>query len=67
MNSGYVLDSFAVMAWLKTPSPRLPMSAKFLWAITFVSAINAGEVAYALRKRFRAGDAKGIHARDYKV
>lgn len=60
MNRGYVLDSFAIMAWLKNSEPSASTVNGILLgdADVVMSAINIGEVAYTLRKRFRPKDAE---------
>ena len=60
MNSGYVLGSFAVLAWLKNFEPSASTVNGILLSDDYVamSAINVGEVVYTLQKRFSSGRAE---------
>lgn len=51
---GYVLDSFAILEWLKNQEPTATIVQKILTGDQPVamSAINVGEVVYILHKRF---------------
>jgi predicted nucleic acid-binding protein len=52
--TGFVLDSFAVLAWLKNAQPSSSTVQKILSGAKPVSmsAINIGEVVYILHKHF---------------
>ena len=52
--SGYVLDSFALLAWLNAEPSAAKVRNILQSRTTAISAINVGEVAYILRKRFDA-------------
>jgi predicted nucleic acid-binding protein len=54
LNWGYVLDCFAVVAWLKDSEPSSSVVNELLpgQPPVFMSAINVGEVIYTLQKRF---------------
>jgi ribonuclease VapC len=56
MTRGFVLDSFAVMAWLKNSEPSAGKVNGILVSgmPIAMSAINVGEVLYTLQKRFSA-------------
>ena len=54
MKPGFVLDSFAVLAWLKNAEPSASTVNQILLGGSDVamSAMNVGEVVYILQKRF---------------
>ena len=54
MGPGFVLDSFAVLAWLKNAEPSASTVNQILLGGSDVamSAMNVGEVVYILQKRF---------------
>jgi predicted nucleic acid-binding protein len=60
MKQGFVLDSFAVLAWLKNAEPSSSTVNQILLSGSDVamSAINVGEVVYILQKRFRPSQAE---------
>jgi predicted nucleic acid-binding protein len=60
VNTSYVVDSFAVMAWLKDAEPASAAVGKILSSDDHVamSAISVGEIFYTLQKHFMPGQAE---------